>query len=158
FVDAKEVGDFRLGDGGGTAKDGPLVIGAYPPQGLGCAGLVDEVRVSKGVRVIGAVPDGPFTADEQTLGLWPLDAVATNRSEDASALKTAAGVEANAPPRREGPSSETELDYRPADAGLTATLIDRSQGESYVAVRPDPEGRLFVGGREALFVFEPDGK
>jgi putative heme-binding domain-containing protein len=57
-----------------------------------------------------------------------------------------------------GPSSDTELDYRPADARLKAILIDRSPDESFVSIKADTTGRLFVGGREALFVYEPDDK
>ena len=37
-------------------------------------------------------------------------------------------------------------------------LIDRSPDESFASIKADSEGRLFVGGREALFVYEPDGK
>jgi putative heme-binding domain-containing protein len=62
------------------------------------------------------------------------------------------------PPRKAGPSSDKQLDYRPAAPRLRAVLLDRSEGESYVSIKSDSEGRLFVGGREALFVFEPDGK
>ncbi|HEX5270173.1 MAG TPA: ThuA domain-containing protein, partial [Gemmataceae bacterium] len=61
-------------------------------------------------------------------------------------------------PQPAGPSSDTELDYRPADARLKAVLIDRSPDESFVSVKADTEGRLFVGGREALFVYEPDDR
>ena len=57
-----------------------------------------------------------------------------------------------------GPSPGKELDYRPADARLKAVLIDRSPDESFASIKADSEGRLFVGGREALFVYEPDGK
>ncbi|HJT76386.1 MAG TPA: ThuA domain-containing protein, partial [Gemmataceae bacterium] len=60
-------------------------------------------------------------------------------------------------PGKAGPSSDRELDYRPADARLEAVLLDHSAEESYVSIKADSEGRLFVGGREALFVFEPDG-
>jgi putative heme-binding domain-containing protein len=62
------------------------------------------------------------------------------------------------PPPGNGPSSDTELDYRPADPRLQAILIDRSRDESFVVNKADTTGRLFVGGREALFVYEPDDK
>jgi len=57
-----------------------------------------------------------------------------------------------------GPSSDTELDYRPADPRLKAILLDRSLDESFVSIKADTMGRLFVGGREALFVYEPDDR
>jgi putative heme-binding domain-containing protein len=57
-----------------------------------------------------------------------------------------------------GPSPGKELDYRPADERLKAVLIDHSPDESFASIKADSTGRLFVGGREALFVYEPDGK
>jgi len=45
-----------------------------------------------------------------------------------------------------------------ADPALKTVLIDRSADDAYMAVKVDGAGRLFVGGREALFVFEPDGR
>jgi putative heme-binding domain-containing protein len=57
-----------------------------------------------------------------------------------------------------GPTPGKELDYRPADERLKAVLIDRSPDESFASIKADSTGRLFVGGREALFVYEPDGK
>jgi putative heme-binding domain-containing protein len=62
------------------------------------------------------------------------------------------------PPPATGPSSDKELDYRPADARLKAVLIDRSRDDSFVSIKADTMGRLFVGGREALFVYEPDDR
>ncbi|HBI43014.1 MAG TPA: hypothetical protein DDY78_09185 [Planctomycetales bacterium] len=61
-------------------------------------------------------------------------------------------------PATGGPSPGKELDYRPADERLKAVLIDRSPDESFASIKADSTGRLFVGGREALFVYEPDGK
>jgi putative heme-binding domain-containing protein len=47
-------------------------------------------------------------------------------------------------------------DYSAADPQLKIECLDSSPNESFLAVRVDPAGRIFVGGREALFVFEPD--
>ena len=41
---------------------------------------------------------------------------------------------------------------------MKAVLIDHSPDESFASIKADSQGRLFVGGREALFVYEPDGK
>jgi putative heme-binding domain-containing protein len=49
-----------------------------------------------------------------------------------------------------------ELDYSTADPALKLVVLDSSPDESFLAVRADMAGRLFVGGREALFVYEPD--
>jgi putative heme-binding domain-containing protein len=49
-----------------------------------------------------------------------------------------------------------ELDYSVADPELKVVRLDSAPTESFLAVRADTEGRLFVGGREALFVYEPN--
>ena len=48
-------------------------------------------------------------------------------------------------------------DYRLADAGLRVAGIDSDATESFLAMQLDSAGRLFAGGREALFVYEPAG-
>ena len=50
------------------------------------------------------------------------------------------------------------LDYALPDPELKLVLLDSSATESFLAVRADTMGRLFVGGREELFVYEPDDK
>ena len=47
-----------------------------------------------------------------------------------------------------------EPSYAPADPDVKAVVIDSSPDESFLAVQADTTGRLFVGGREALFVYE----
>ncbi|MFO0947102.1 MAG: HEAT repeat domain-containing protein [Planctomycetota bacterium] len=47
------------------------------------------------------------------------------------------------------------LEYSATDPALQVVLIDPSPNESYLSVRVDSAGRIFVGGREALFVYEP---
>ena len=55
--------------------------------------------------------------------------------------------------------SAEEPSFAPVDPGVKAVVLDRSDTESFLAVQADTTGRLFVGGREALFVYElnPDG-
>ncbi|MBI3462098.1 MAG: c-type cytochrome [Planctomycetes bacterium] len=53
-------------------------------------------------------------------------------------------------------AAAAELDYAAADPALKLVVLDSSPTESFLAVRADTAGRLFVGGREALFVYEPD--
>src|SRR5205807_10659636 len=54
----------------------------HPPHGIGCDGVVDEVRISKTLRSIERVPSAPFTADEHTIGLWHFDSLENNRFRD----------------------------------------------------------------------------
>ncbi len=49
-------------------------------------------------------------------------------------------------------------DYTPSDPGLRLELIDSSPNESFLSIRCDGLGRLFVGGREAVFRYDPDDK
>ncbi len=51
-----------------------------------------------------------------------------------------------------------ELDYDVVDPRLKVVLLDSDDKQSFLAVRADSTGRLFVGGREALFVYEPAEK
>src|SRR3954470_5971240 len=55
-------------------------------------------------------------------------------------------------------SAAEELDYAAPDPALKVVRLDTAPTESFLAVRADTMGRLFVGGREALFVYEPDDK
>src|SRR5262249_47582976 len=126
----------------------------------GCDGLVDEVRISNVARAIDGIPDKPPVADDSTVGLWHFDKLEGEAAADESKLHNSAvlrGAKA-LPAAPAGPSSRTELDCQPADPRLKVVLLDRSPDESYVAVKVDTEGRLFVTGREGLFVFEPDAR
>src|SRR5437762_4647051 len=46
-------------------------------------------------------------------------------------------------------------DYRLVDSELKLVGIDSDATESFLALQLDSAGRLFAGGREALFVYEP---
>ena len=59
-------------------------------------------------------------------------------------------------PATRGLAADQPNDYWPADAGLKTVKIDSSPNESFLSVRLDTSGRIFLGGREALFVYEPD--
>ncbi len=146
FVDGKQVHEAALRPAHTSRQPGPLWLGGYAPQSIGCAGLVDEVRISNVARSIEGVPQAPFVRDEHTVGLWHLDELGPAGFADAAAgnhATPAVGL-------REGSG------YEPADPELRAVVIDRSESESFLSLRCDGEGRLFVGGREALFVYEPD--
>ncbi|MDA0832088.1 MAG: c-type cytochrome [Planctomycetota bacterium] len=55
-------------------------------------------------------------------------------------------------------AEETSIDpreYAPVDADLKVVLLDSSPDESFLSMKLDSAGRLFVGGREGLFVYEP---
>src|SRR5262249_43137718 len=93
YVDARLVKDVavtRQRDGGAP---GSLFLGGYPPQSIGCDGLLDEVRLSDVVRKIEQVPDAPFTADEHTIGLWHFDSAEEGRFLDSAGTQDPAALE-----------------------------------------------------------------
>jgi type 1 glutamine amidotransferase/cytochrome c551/c552 len=65
-----------------------LAIGSLVEGGIGCDGVIDEVRISRGARQITQVPAAPFERDRDTLGLWRFDAI---EELEASARKPQAG-------------------------------------------------------------------
>ncbi|RKY81783.1 hypothetical protein DRP98_09840 [candidate division KSB1 bacterium] len=74
YVDAVKKADVSLTDTSMPPNnDGPLYFGGYPPDAIGCDGLLDEVRISNIVRSIDQVPTGPFVSDASTIGLWHFD-------------------------------------------------------------------------------------
>ena len=51
---------------------------------------------------------------------------------------------------------EQVFPYEPGDAELKVVLIDQVPQESLIGLCLDTAGRIFVGGRERLFVYEPN--
>ena len=47
-----------------------------------------------------------------------------------------------------------ELDYHVTDPDLKVVRLDYSPDDSFLSVRSDSEGRIFVGGRKTLFVYD----
>jgi putative heme-binding domain-containing protein len=161
YVDGREAASQALRFKGGEPTVEGLAMGTLVGREIGCTGLIDEVRISRGARQIGAAPHAALAADSQTIGLWRFDA-AVDRAlfPDESSLQNHARLAgAVAPPAaaRQGPIPEAGPHYEAVDQRLKTLLIDRSAGDVYMAVKPDCQGRLFVGGKEAVFVFEPDG-
>jgi hypothetical protein len=75
YVDAKLVKEETLTRQADMKEVGHLYLGGYPPQNIGCDGVLDEVRISRGLRTVTGIPQGPFSADEATLGLWRFDKI-----------------------------------------------------------------------------------
>lgn len=61
---------------------GELGVGALISRKLSCGGLIDELRISRGLRPIDAVPDAPLARDDNTLGLWRFDTLDNTRADD----------------------------------------------------------------------------
>lgn len=151
FVDGKLVINRPLKTReGGVPIPGPLQFGGMITDNLGCAGLVDELRISKGVRDIGNPPKEPFVADKQTVGLWHFDEIKESAFEDASALKHHFRV---------GRSSLNDWDRQgfnpgPSPLDSPATEIALVQGEARLPSGPvvlslDGEWQMAEEGAEA---------
>lgn len=150
FVDGKQVAQqtiVRQRRGGPQAA---LHFGGYPPHNIGCDGVIDEVRISNTLRTIDALPHGPLAVDAATIGLWRFDRLEDGKVEDGSPQKNPAVTSAR------HDAAGPILSRHVADPNLKLVPIDSSPDESFLSLRLDTMGQLFAGGREALFVYEPN--
>jgi quinoprotein glucose dehydrogenase len=85
YADGKLAADEKVKSKGGSRVPGGLAFGRLVEGGIGCDGLIDDVRISRGAREITGVPKGPLGKDEQTLGLWSFDDLPTDPSSAVAA-------------------------------------------------------------------------
>jgi sugar phosphate isomerase/epimerase/cytochrome c2 len=91
YLDGKQVADQLHKRTDKATEPGGLALASLVDRVIGCSGLIDEVRISKGVRQIISIPDKPFAVDESTIALWHLDElVEQKRFEDAGPKKSPA--------------------------------------------------------------------
>ena len=91
YVDGKSIADQIHKRSAKATEPGGLAVTSLVERAIGCTGLVDEVRISKGVRLITSIPDKPFVVDDTTVGLWHFDElIEKKRFDDASPKKNAA--------------------------------------------------------------------
>ncbi len=152
FVDGKQVLDAPAKPLTGTPQPGGLAFGRLVESGMGCDGLVDDVRLSKGVREINGVPKEPLKADAQTVGLWSFDelvvAEVTRRTVEAPKPP-------NPPPHLGG---YTKLATREAtEAATTAATLKQLPAvrlatvHAFTAVPPlQPNGSADAAGAQIL--------
>ena len=151
FVDGKQVADQPMKSRGGEPIPGDVAIGTLVSRELGCAGLIDDVRLSRGIRDVSKVPTVPFEKDDATIGLWRLDEINKDRElGDESKTKN---------PFRVG-------DAKPAPAAKVAAAAqaDDHFGESSVGFRWTEQdsvdnrwNQTDVGRHLASTLFLPDG-
>ncbi|HUY34261.1 MAG TPA: TIM barrel protein [Pirellulales bacterium] len=154
YCDGKLAADQAVRGSGKEAVPGPLAFGRLVEGGLGCEGTLEFVRLSRGIRKINERSSEMVEADDATIGLWRFQPD-RQTIEDLSKFHNPAKVAAVASPSP-GFVPPEGIHLTPVDSRLKVVLIDRSQNDAYMAVKADSLGRLFVGGREAVFVFEPD--
>jgi hypothetical protein len=83
FVDGKLAKDAEAKPMKGQPVPGGVAFGRLVEGGIGCDGLVDDVRLSRGVREITGVPKEPLPKDATTLGLWNFDELAKSSTPPA---------------------------------------------------------------------------
>jgi len=107
FVDGKAALDKALPESK-PAEAGPIAIGQLVEGGIGCAGLIDELRFTRGVREFTELPAEAPALDERqlatTLGLWHFDKLNGGKSPDECKRKLDAFAEA--PPVASAPKTE----------------------------------------------------
>ena len=92
FVDGQIVANQAVRRTAAASIAGDLSIGSLVDQAAGCTGLIDEVRISRGIRLIDGSPSKPFEPDETTLALWHLDGLKNDKQFDDATGKNAALV------------------------------------------------------------------
>jgi len=73
FVDGKLVTDTPATPLQGEPRPGGLAFGQLVEGTIGCDGVVEQVRISKGARKIEVVSKTSFENDAQTINLWHLN-------------------------------------------------------------------------------------
>ena len=73
FVDGKLVKEAPVAPLKGNPVPGGIAIGSLVEGSIRCDGIIDDVRVSSGVRTPASPDTPPLKRDAQTLGLWSFD-------------------------------------------------------------------------------------
>ena len=75
FVDGKNVADQAIKEQESKFPPTGFALGGLVEKGIGCDGLIDEVRLSTGVRDVSKLPSGRFPLDESVIALWRFDEI-----------------------------------------------------------------------------------
>ena len=155
YCDGRQAADQAVKSLGKAVAPGGLAFARLVEGGIGCDGELDWVRLRRGVASIANPTRKLPKIDDATLGLWKFGKN-NEPAADLSTAKNAAKVASAAAPPSPAFEPPPGNHLLPADKRLKAVLIDRSANDAYCAVKVDSMGRIFVGGREAVFVFEPN--
>ena len=83
FVDGVEKGSIVAPLPTKPGVPGALAIGSLAEGGFGCNGLVDEVRISKGVQTLTESPKSEFEVNANCVGLWHFSTEAPGKDSSA---------------------------------------------------------------------------
>ncbi|MBX3412859.1 MAG: c-type cytochrome [Pirellulales bacterium] len=155
--------DGRVVAEGGAARKAEssapqgLALGRLLEGKFGCEGTIDWARISRGLVAPRTTAEAP-PLDDETVALWKRDTKDAERMLDLASPANHAqrAMIVATPTSHLMPTIGSHV--TPSNPKLKSTLIDRSPDQVYMALRCDSAGRLFVGGREGVFVFEPNGQ
>jgi beta-mannosidase len=149
YVDGEEAAKVDLVGGGPAADDEPgnLFIGGYTPDDLTCQGLIDDLRITSGLRSDVNPPDEPLQADEKTIGLWSFD---TYGFKDASQLQASAAlsVKRAAPPLPEKQEEEEQAQKGIGNRDYSGISFAEADGRFGRAFDPQLRSRYGATVRE----------
>lgn len=147
FVDGKMVKEAPLKPRSGTPLPGGLAIGSLVDGGVGCDGLIDNVRLSSGTREIGAPAASPLKADAQTLGLWDFDDLPEAISSGASGPQATPVTTSSAKPVTGIPTPPLDRTQLPASFILPAAAPERlTRANGWPAVQNHADWERSLGG------------
>ena len=156
MCDGKQVADQAVKSQGKAVVPGGLAFGRLVEGGHRLRRRARLRAARRGTASIQSPSRELPAVDDDTLGLWQFGQ-RTSRPKISRSRRIRRRLRRRPSPAPAAEPPPGQSICRPADPRLKAVLIDRSPNDAYLAVKADSMGRLFVGGREAVFVFEPDG-
>ena len=90
-VDGKLVKSQPINFRKHTDTNEGFAIGSLVEKTIGCSGVIDDVRISSGIRDVSSVPTTPLKPDKATVGYWDFDLMNDKKEfQDQSRFKTPA--------------------------------------------------------------------
>jgi azurin len=97
YVDGVQVFQRAASAQQGTVQAGRLGLGQLAEGGLGCAGVIDNVRLRSGAQAIHAVSSEPMVKDAHTLGLWDFSSLSADSVKKAASTEPVSSFYHHAP-------------------------------------------------------------
>lgn len=133
----------------GRAVTAAPETGVYsdPPA---CSGLIDEVRISRGLRLVSAIPESASKPDADTLGLWNMDAGTAEGVPDLSANASSARIVQRLAlddyERQSHPAGASPMSGSPATVELRAGMAQHPPAPAVLSL--DGEWQMAEAGQE----------
>ncbi len=173
YADKRLIADQELQNKKGLKSERSikkdLGIGTLAEGGLSHQGQIKRLRISKGVFLPSKTQRNSTIETGSILSEWDFEKAASpqkNRPNQAL-LETEFKILDRGKLHHEAKFIQNNIkksELPPAGNHLHSvfpnhqvTVLDRSASESFLAIKVDQDGNLFVGGRQRVFVYEADG-